>query len=404
VGRKQETEAILADLGNIAQGAAACRFIVGRYGAGKSFLLQVVRNYAMDRGFAVCDCDLSPDKKLSGSKGEGLATYRELVTRLATKMRPDGGALEAVLQKWINGVKAECAVSVGLGSPQLDSAVEEKILHAITSLEGHAHGFDFAAAVCAYYRAYAAGDEEKKSAAVKWLRGEYATKREARSRLPVGEIVTDENWYDFLKLLAHFLRMAGHSGLVCFIDECVNLYKIPNRISREKNYEKILAMFNDTMQGKAEGIGFYLAGTPQFAEDDRRGLFSYAALKSRLSESRFAREGAFLPNSPILRLSRLSDSESYLLLEKLRDIHASHYGYDSLVDTSDIVAFMQACLSAVGASDLITPREMARDFIAVLDTLRANPQESMASALAAGGAGAAAEAGEEDDEFTSFEL
>jgi len=250
VGRRAETEVILSDLEAIAEGSAAFRIIAGRYGAGKTFLLQMVRNYAMDRDYIVCDADLSPERRLSGSRSEGLATYRELMGRLSTKTRPDGGALEAILQAWINkAVSDAAAAGGGIGSEATRLAAEEKILSDIASLEGYSHGFDFATAAIAYMRAYQLGDDETRSDAVKWLRGEFSTKRDARVRLRVGEIINDENWYEALKLFAGLARIIGYKGLIVFIDECVNLYKIPNRVSREHNYEKILTMFNDTMQG-----------------------------------------------------------------------------------------------------------------------------------------------------------
>ncbi|MCL1804058.1 MAG: ATP-binding protein [Eubacteriaceae bacterium] len=407
VGRAQEISAIMGDLNTIEDGGAMFRFIIGRYGAGKSFLLQMVRNYAMDKGFVVCDCDLSPHRRLCGTKSEGLATYRELISRMSTKLRPDGGAIEAIIQKWVNGIRSELApLYGGLGGHGLAAAVEERIISSLASIQEFAHGFDFAASVAAYYKAYEAGDEDGIASALKWLKGDFSTKREARSQLPVGEAVNDENWYETLKLMAAFLKTAGYSGLVCFLDEGVNLYKIPNRISREKNYEKLLTIFNDAMQGKAKHIGFYMAGTLQFVEDERKGLFSYEALKSRLSENRFseyASENALI--GPTIKLPRLSDSEIFLLLEKIRDIHASHYEYETQVSGDDISLFIQACLSSAGATDFITPRELAKDFIGALGALSNASAMNMKTLLEATGFKPSQPAGnEEEDEFTPFEL
>jgi hypothetical protein len=374
VGRKREIEAILGDLENISQGAAAFRFVVGRYGSGKSFLLQALRNFAMEKDFVVADVDLSPEKRLSGPGRAGLETYRELMGRLSTKPRPDGGALEGILQKWINAIKLRI-IREGV-SPEEDnfpSLMEWNIFQTTSEMEEYTHGYDFASAVAAYYRGFSQGDDEKLRAAIKWLRGEYATKSEAKAALPVGEIITGENWYEYVKLFAAFCAKIGYRGFLVFIDECVNLYKIANRQSREHNYEKILAMFNDVMQGKAPWLGMYLGGTPQFVEDERRGLFSYTALKSRLADSRFVREGYADFSGPILRLARLSHEEIFILLERLTAVHAGHFGYEPFLNREDLVAFMELALSAPGAEEFITPRELTRDFLGLLNILKDDP-------------------------------
>ncbi|MDR1506616.1 MAG: ATP-binding protein [Treponema sp.] len=371
VGRRREIETVLGDLESIAQGASAFRFIIGRYGSGKSFFLQAMRNYAMDRDYVCADADLSPDKRFSGSSGAGRATYRELMQRLSTKLRPDGGALEGLLQKWINSIQSGIiAAGCGPDDPELGSRVEWKILETAGEMEEFAHGFDFAAAVRAYYRGFALGDDGKKHSALRWLRGEYATRSEAKRDLSVGEIVNDNNWYDHLKLFAFFCSKIGYRGLLVFIDEGVNLFKITNRISRENNYEKLLSIFNDIMQGKASKIGFYLGGTPQFLEDQRRGLASYPALKSRLEESRFVRSGHVDSGSPIIRLSRLGNEEIYILLERLSEIHAIHYGYQQWLGEEELRAFLDLALSGPGADEFITPREISRDFLSLLNILK----------------------------------
>jgi hypothetical protein len=370
VGRKREIQTILRDLENLNQGAACFRLVAGRYGSGKTFFLQAVRNYAMENDFLVADADLSPEKRLTGSAKAGLETYRELLSRLATKVRPEGGALEGILQKWINSIKMDLMKDgTFLPDEDLSPRVEQRIFAVVSEMEDLAHGYDFAAAVAAYYRGYAGGDDEKKHAALKWLRGEYATKTGARTLLPVGEIIGDENWYDYIKLFAAFGSRIGYRGLLLFIDECLILSKISNRQSRENNYEKLLSMFNDVTQGKAERLGIFMTGTPQFIEDERRGLFSYPGLKSRLLDSRFVREGYADFGSPVLRLTQLSHEEIYLLLERLRDIHALHYGYETALGARELTAFMELAFSGPGAEEFITPREIARDFIGLLNIL-----------------------------------
>ena len=374
VGRKREIAAILIDLENISAGGAAFRFITGRYGSGKSFFLQAIRNFAMEKDFLVADADLSPEKRLSGSGNQGLETYRELMERLSTNVRPSGGALESVLQKWINLVKSNLVKEGMLPSePDFDSMVETKIFETLNDMENFAHGFDFAAAVSVYYRAYMAGDDIRKQAALRWLRGEYSTKTEARGHLPVGEIVTDENWYEYIRLFAAFSSRIGYRGFLVFMDECVNLYKITNRQSRENNYEKLLAMFNDCLQGKAENLGIFAAGTRQFMEDERRGLASYAALKSRLAGNRFVREGFTDSGSPVISLEQLSREELYVLLERLAGIHARHFEYDQKLGDKELVIFLEMVLSVPGADEFLTPREITRDFLGLLNIMKDEP-------------------------------
>ncbi|MDR2767684.1 MAG: ATP-binding protein [Treponema sp.] len=371
VGRKKEIETVLDDLDYIAGGAAAFRFITGRYGSGKSFFLQAIRNYAMEKDFVVVDADLSPDKRLAGSAGAGRATYRELMQRLSTKVRPDGGALEGMLQKWISSVQAE-TIRDGYSREEREyaSRVEWKLFQVISEMEAYSHGFDFAAAAAAYFKAFSAGDDGKKEAALRWFRGEYSGKTEARRELPVGEIIGDHNWYDHLKLFAAFVSRIGYRGLLVFIDEGVNLFKITNRVSRENNYEKLLAIFNDITQGRAASLGFLMAGTPQFIDDPRRGLASYPALRSRLEESRFVRMGHADWGSPVLRLTQLANEEVFVLLERLVEIHSIHHNYESWIGEDEIRAFMELAYSVPGAAELITPREITRDFIGLLNILK----------------------------------
>ncbi|SET28349.1 ATP-binding protein [Paenibacillus sp. NFR01] len=378
VGRLPEVEAILRDLDNIAEGGAAFKLITGRFGSGKSFLLQIIRNYAMDRGFAVADADLSPERRLVGTKGQGLATYRELISHLSTKTRPDGGALEIVLQKWIVTLQQEAMRDSGAaaGSPELSQEVERRIYEAASQLHGLVHGFDFAKVLAAYWNGQRLADDGLKQDALRWLRGEFATRTEARKALDVGVIIDDDNWYDYMKLWAEFTGNIGYQGLLLFIDEGVNLYKITNSVSRQSNYEKLLTMFNDTMQGKAERLGIYIGGTPQFVEDQRRGLFSYEALRSRLVAGRYGGAGLGNFTGPIIALQMLSHEEILVLLQKLRDIHALHFGYGAALTQAQLVHFMEEAVGRLGADELLTPREVVRDFMDLLHTLREHPELS----------------------------
>lgn len=382
VGRENEINALLHDVDIIADGGASFRFIMGKYGSGKSFLLQTIRNYVMDRNFVVCDADLSPERRLQGTKGQGLATYKELIRNISTKTRPEGGALTLILDRWINAVQTETAAESDLtpNSPEFEKAVEKKIYAVVNSLNEMVHGFDFSRLLTLYYRAFAEGDDETKGKVVKWFRGEYATKTEAKSELGVNIIITDEDWYEYIKLFSAFLKMAGYSGMLILIDELVNIYKIPNSITRQYNYEKILTMYNDTLQGKAKYIGIIMCGTPQCIEDTRRGVYSYEALRSRLAEGRFGGEISDML-APVIKLSPLTYEEMLVLIEKLEDIHSGLFGYENRLKQEDLIDFIKIEYSRVGADTNITPREVIRDFIELLDITYQNPQLDVRSLL-----------------------
>ena len=372
IGRNDEIAALLSDLELVNDGGGAMRFLIGRYGSGKSFLIQLMRGYALEKGFITADADLSPERRLYGTGGSGVATYRELMKNLASKSSPDGAALPKIIARWISELRME------LEDIRDESVLTQKlgarILSELREMEFLVGGFDFAKVLSEYYSAYMNDDDQKKSACLRWLRGEFATKTEARRELgfQISIIIDDENWYDFLKLWASLVRRMGYRGLVVFIDECVNLYKITHRVSRENNYEKILAMFNDTLQGRAPGLELILGGTPQFLEDTRRGLFGYEALRSRLCDSRFSSEGFKNLIGPVIRLRRLSDDELFALIVRVTKLHGKNYGWEPRITTEEMIAFLKICLERAGADTMITPREMLRDYMTVLNILMQN--------------------------------
>ena len=401
VGREREIEALLHDLALVADGGASFRFLVGRYGAGKSFLLQTIRTHAMGRDFVVADADLSPERRLQGNQGQGLATYKELIRNLSTKTRPEGGALPLVLERWARNL-AESAS---------DPMVPLKA--SLAPIRELVHGFDFCRVLEAYYAAYLEGDEERQALCAKWLRGEYRTKTESKSELGINACIGDDDWYEYLKLFAQFLVGAGYQGLIVLVDELVNLYKIPNSITRQYNYEKILTMYNDTLQGKAHHLGIIMGGTPQSIEDRRRGVFSYEALRSRLAQGRFAGDGMTDMLAPVIHLNPLTHEELLVLTEKLADIHAGYFGYERRLQTSDLADFLTIEFGRVGADSHLTPREVIRDFIELLDILYQNPEADVSALLRsgdyavsgandgpAGGAGEATDVAPQFAEFT----
>lgn len=379
VGRKSEIEALLRDVEIISEGGSSFRFIVGRYGSGKSFLIQTIRNYVMERGFVVCDADLSPERRLHGNRGQGLATYRELMQNLSTKTKPEGGALGLVLDRLIMNAEAETGLDPG--SPEIRGAVREKIRAITDSFGDMLHGFEVGRLIAAYYDAHADGDTEKKNRILRWLRGEYAAKREAREELGVNAVITDDDWYDYLRLFAVFFRHAGYTGMMIFIDELVNIYKIPNTVARQYNYEKMLTMYNDAMQGRARYLGVIMGATPQAVEDKRRGVYSYEALRSRLAEGRFSRPGARDLLGPVIRLEPLSAEEMLVLCEKLSEMHADLYGGAPRITTQELADFIRLEYSRIGADSNITPREVIRDFIELADLAFQHPEMTVAAIM-----------------------
>ena len=386
VGREVEIRALLTDLSLIADGGASFRFLVGRYGAGKSFLLQTIRTHAMGEGFVVADADLSPERRLQGGQGQGLATYRELIRNISTKTRPEGGALNLILDRWV----ASCA-----------DADESAINAQLAPLEEMVHGFDFTRMLRRYRAAVSEDDEEAMSRVTKWIRGEYRTKSEARAELGSSTIISDDDWYDYVKLIARFLVCSGYKGMLVLIDELVNLYKIPNAITRQYNYEKILTMYNDTLQGKAQYLGMIMGGTPTSIEDRRRGVFSYEALRSRLAQGRFAREDLKDMLAPIIRLQPLTYEELLVLIEKLMQIHAGYFGWTPTLTENDLVDFLKIEFGRVGADTHLTPREVIRDFIELLDILCQNPDANVAELLQSVGGDALAPAAATGDTDTA---
>ena len=410
VGRKDEVDALLADISAISDGGASFRFVVGRYGAGKSFLLQAIRNYAMDKNFVVIDADLSPERRLMGTKGEGLATYRELVKNLSTKTAPDGGALELLIQRWVNNLRVEVIEEEGIEQADtytINRRLNDKIQRVLNSLNTIINGFEYGKVLALYVKGINEDDEELKNKALRWLRGEYTTKTEAKRALGVSVIITDADWYEYIKLLSTFVVRAGYTGMLMLVDEIKQISEIPHGISRQYNYEKMLTIYNDIMQGKAKHLGVIMGATPEAIENDRRGVFSYEALRSRLATSRFAGADTKDLLSPIIRLKTLEPTEIYVLMEKLAMIHGQVYNYTPNIKPPELEFFIKTEYGRAGANKLITPREIIRDFINVLNILMQNPNQTIAKILGADNFDFTDILTEDDvtkDEFKGFEI
>ncbi|CAD6562393.1 ATP-binding protein [Paraburkholderia sabiae] len=405
VGRARELEALLKDIERVADGGSAFRIVVGEYGAGKTFFLNLVRAIALEKKLVTIHADLNPDRRLHASGGQARSLYAELVKNMATRTKPEGGALAGVVEKFIGQAKTE-AKATGRSS-------DEVIRAQLSQLTEMVNGYDFADVIAAYCKGFEEGNEKLKSDAVRWLRGEFSTRTDARQALGVRTIVDDANMYDQLKVLGRFVRLAGYSGLMVCLDEMVNLYKLANLQARNANYEQILRILNDSLQGTAEGLGFVLGGTPEFLLDTRRGLYSYAALQSRLAENAFATNGLVDYSGPVIRLAALTPEDFYVLLDKLRLVYAFGDASKALVPEEAIPAFMAHCATRLGEAYFRTPRTTITAFINFLAVLEQNPstdwRELIGSMDIERDTGGAADivndaASDSDDELASFRL
>jgi hypothetical protein len=364
VGRSGEVTALVNDINRIADGGSGTRFIIGEYGSGKTFFLHVIRAVALQQKLVTMHADLAPDRRLHATGGQARSLYRELTHNMSTRAKPDGGALAAVVEKFVSQ-------SI-LVAQSRDVSIETVIRQQLSALSELNGGYDFADVIAAYWRGHDTGNDQLKSDAVRWLRGEYATRTDARAALGVRTIIDDANVYDQLKLLGRFVTMAGYAGLLVCLDEMVNIYKLANSQARNSNYEQILRIMNDSMQGGAASIGFLFAGTPEYLTDSRRGMYSYAALQSRLSENTFVSAGLIDTSGPVLRLAALTPEDFYILLTKLRTVFVS--GKDpSILPDEGIEAFMDHCASHIGDAYFRTPRTTIKAFLDLLAILDQNP-------------------------------
>jgi hypothetical protein len=372
VGRRQEVEAMLSDLKRIEDGGASIRFVVGRFGAGKSFFLNLVQSVALERKIVVARADITTDRRLNGSGGVARALFGEMMKNLATRTKPEGGALGNIVERWISDV-AQQVKAAGGGDAQVEAAIREQLAR-LQELVG---GYDFAAVLSQYYRGFAQNNPELQASALRWLRGEYSSRTDANRALGVRSIIDDDSIYDYLKLMASFMRLAGYRGLLVSIDELVVLsHRLNNRIARDRNYEALLRILNDCLQGAVEGIGFVFAATDDCLADQRRGLYSYEALATRLAPNRFASGGLVDMSGPVIRLSNLTPEDCYVLLTNVRRVFAKGSDEAVLLPDAAIVAYLESCARRMGAAYYQTPRETIKDFIGLLSVLEQNPGTS----------------------------
>lgn len=364
VGRVKEIESLIRDIDRISDGGSAFRLVIGEYGAGKTFFLNLVRSIALEKKLVTANADLNPDRRLHATGGQARSLYAELAHNLSTRTKPDGGALAGIVEKFVSATITEA---------KQESISPDIVIHRkLEALSEMVNGYDFAAVIAAYWKGFEEGNEQLKTDAIRWLRGEFTTKTDARAALGVRSIIDDASFYDQLKLMARFVRLAGYSGLLVSIDELVNLYKLSNTQARNSNYEQILRILNDSLQGSCEGLGFILGGTPDFLMDTRRGLYSYSALQSRLAENTFAREGLIDFSGPVLRLASLAPEDFMVLLHKLRNVYALGASENHLLPDEALHAFMEHCYQKIGDAYFRTPRNTITAFINLLAVLEQN--------------------------------
>ena len=366
VGRAQEVQSMLTDIERLKDGGSSIRFIIGEYGSGKTFFLHLVRSIALEKGLLTLHADLTPDRRIHATGGQARSLYAELMRNLASRTKPEGGALASVVEKFVTSALSEAKES----TKKVETIIQQKL----KQLNDMVGGYDFAEVIAAYWKGHDTGNEQLKSDAVRWLRGEFTTKTDARAALGVRTIVDDSNVYDHLKLFALFARLSGYGGILIGLDELVNLYKLANSQARNANYEQILRILNDCLQGGATGLGFLMCGTPDFLMDTRRGLYSYPALQSRLTENVFAKTAGVSDYSgPVLRLSNLSAEDLFVLLSKLRHVFAQGDPNKYLLPDEALKAFMLHCSKRIGEAYFRTPRTTIRSFVDLLSILEQSP-------------------------------
>lgn len=366
VGRSDELKSFIKDLETIADGGSSFRLIIGDYGSGKTFFLSLVRSIALEKGLVTMTADLSPSKRLYGNEGQARRLLADLVTSLSTRTKQDGNALTNILEKFISiaQVKAE----------KEREEISFTIKNMLNELNDFPNGHSFAYIVYKYWEAYDTENDALKNCVLKWLKGEYATKTDTMRDLGIRDFINDASFFNTLKLYSVLVKKAGYKGLLINLDEMVNLYKAAHGTSRKMNYEEILGILNNTLQGTVSNIGFIMSGTPEFLTDTRRGLYSYEALRSRLAENDFSKQlGVVDYNSTVLRLSSLSKEELYVLLKNLRNVFACGIKEDYLVPDEALVAYMNYCFNKIGDSYFRTPRNTIKGFLDLLSILEQYP-------------------------------
>jgi hypothetical protein len=377
VGRELEIEAFTSALDDVKNGHSMVRFWIGDFGSGKSFMLHLINTVAIKQKFVVANADFAPENRLYSNDGKAVALYSAIMDNIAIQTKPEGGALSTLLDRWIEQVVSKTAQINNIPLTEIRderylNLIQENIMQTVNEVT-ETGGFDFGVVVIKYSEGYIKNDEYLRRSALKWLKGEYRTKTEARQDLGVREIINDLNYYDMLKNFCRLFVSMGYAGFMVNLDEAINLYKISTANIRAKNYEKILTIFNDCFQGKVSNLFINFAGTKEFLENERRGLFSYDALKTRLETNKYETAQYRDLAQPVIKLVPLSHNEIFVLLKVLKEIFDLNYNVNIDITENDIQLFMEEMFNKPGADEFLTPREVIRDFLSILSILRQNP-------------------------------
>jgi hypothetical protein len=365
VGRGGEQATLAKDILHILKGGSSVRFVTGDYGSGKTFIGELTRQKGIKQGLVVAAAALSPDKRLQAKTGETRNLYSALVRSFSTKARPNGTALVNIVERFILTTLREAHVN------SLDPRAH--IAHRLRDFEELAGGFDFIKVVQCYWLGFENQDDELKSTALRWLRGEFINLSDARAALGVRSIIDYRNFFSGLKMLCQFVRMAGYPGLLICLDEMVALYELSHKQTRINNFNEILNIVNDCLQGQVQGMGFVFLGTPEFVYDEKKGLYSMPALKSRLALNRLATKGLTDVSGPVIELKPLQEVEMDELLHKLRHVQAYGVAKDYLIDDMALWQFMLQCRAIHGQQYFLNPRLAIKTLLDLLAVIEQNP-------------------------------
>lgn len=386
VGRKAEVDELIKILSHIEDGDSDLRFWVGDFGSGKSFMLKTIENLALSKNFVVSTIDLNPSRRFYATDRKAVNLYSTVLENIRTKNLRSGNVIESIIEQWISTIFKNLSDEKGYDLKELMAGFYRDevigiILETLSRFEAVGLSYELGQAISKYYEGFITGDRILKLKAIRWIRGDITTKTEAKKELGINEIINDDNYFEAIKNLAELFREIGYQGFVINFDEAVNLYKLPHSTTRQRNYEKILNIYNECKSNLAKGLFINLAATRKTVFDESRGLASYGALKGRLGTEASMDSDFINTNKTVLGLKVLSDEEIYTLLENLVSIYNIHYKTKIDFTSDQIVTYMEGQLNRPGADEFLTPRAVIKDFIEILDIKRQNPDAEISDLL-----------------------
>ncbi|GBG94530.1 biotin carboxylase [Ligilactobacillus salitolerans] len=378
VGRNEEVKEVLRILDDVAAGGSDLRFWVGDFGSGKSFMLRTIEAIALQKNYLVATVDMTPTRRFYATDGKAKALYTAIVNSIISQTAQNGNALDTVFSQWINQIAQAVASEAKISLPEAlskeaQSLMTNKILDITGSFAAAGLAFEMGQAIVKYYEGVLDNDRMLKAQALRWIRGEIETKTEAKRELGINRVITDDNWFDAIKNLSELFSRLGYAGLVINFDEAVNLYKLPRRQSRERNYERILNIYNECKSNEVQHLLVNFGATRKTVFDETRGLASYGALKGRLGAESSLDSELVNTNKTVLPLKPLTNEEIYTLLQRLTEIYNLHYRAQVELSLQEVQLYMEEQLNRPGADQFLTPRAVIKDYIEILDLIRQNP-------------------------------